>query len=87
MMRFLPRLYDWMMRSKILRMYGELRLLESEMANARGHHTGEMIARLDRLEEQANRATVPVTYASMLYSLRDHIDLVREGIKKDADRG
>ena len=87
MMRFLPRLYDWMMRSKILRMYGELRLLESEMANARGHHTGEMIARLDRLEEQANRATVPVTYASMLYSLRDHIGLVREGVKKDMGGG
>src|SRR5499433_1578499 len=36
MMRSLPRLYDWMMRSKILRMYGELRLLEDETSNARG---------------------------------------------------
>src|SRR5262245_66315370 len=36
MMRFLPALYDWAMRSKVLRMYGELRLLEDEMANARG---------------------------------------------------
>ena len=35
MMRFLPGLYDWAMRSKVLRMYGELRLLEDEMANAR----------------------------------------------------
>ena len=88
MMRFLPRLYDWLMRSKILRMYGELRLLEGEMANAGvgGHHTGEMIARLDRLEEEANHATVPVAYASMLYSLRDHIGLVREGLKKHADK-
>ena len=86
MMRFLPRLYDWLMRSKILRMYGEPRLLEGEMANAGvgGHRTGEMIARLDRLEEEANHATVPVAYASMLYSLRDHIALVREGLKKHA---
>ena len=86
MMRFLPRLYDWLMRSKILRMYGELRLLEGEMAKAGavGHHTSEMIARLDRLEEEANHATVPVAYASMLYSLRDHIELVREGLKKHA---
>jgi TRAP transporter TAXI family solute receptor len=88
MIRFLPRLYDWLMRSKILRMYGELRLLEGEMANAGagGGHTGEMIARLDRLEEEANHATVPVAYASMLYSLRDHIELVREGLKKHADK-
>jgi len=52
-----------------------------------GHRTAEMIARLDRLEDEADHATVLVRYASMLYSLRDHIDLVREGIKKDADKG
>jgi hypothetical protein len=84
MIRFLPRLYDWVMRSRILRMYGELRLLEDEMANARD--TPEMVARLDRLAEQANHLRVPVAYASMLYSLRDHIDLVREGLKKH-DKG
>jgi hypothetical protein len=27
---------------------------------------------------------VPVAYASMLYGLRDHIDLVREALKKHA---
>jgi len=88
MMRSLPRLYDWMMRSKILRMYGELRLLEDETSSARGTgcDTRDMIARLDRLEEEANHARVPVTYASMLYGLRDHIDLVREGLKKHADK-
>jgi len=85
MIRFLPRLYDWLMRSKILRMYGELRLLEGEMANAHGsRHTSEMIAQLDRLEEEANHTRVPVAYASMLYGLRDHIDLVREALKKHA---
>lgn len=88
MMRFLPRLYDWLMRSQILRMYGELRLLEGEMANAQGRepHTTEIIARLDRLEKQANHAKVPVAYASMLYSLRDHIDMVRAGLKRHTDK-
>src|SRR5262245_8386669 len=89
MMRFLPRLYDWAMRLKVLRMYGELRLLEDEMASARttGRDTREMVARLDRLEEQANRLRMPVAYASMLYMLRNHIDLVREGLKRHADKG
>jgi len=88
MMRFLPSLYDWMMRSKVLRMYGELRLLEDEVTIARnaGRDTREMIARLDRLEEQANHLRMPVAYASMLYMLRHHIDLVREGLKKPADK-
>src|SRR3981081_3774944 len=36
MIRFMPLLYDWVMSSKILRMYGELRLLEDEMTSARG---------------------------------------------------
>jgi hypothetical protein len=88
MMRFLPSLYDWMMRSKVLRMYGELRLLEDEVTIARnaGRDTREMIARLDRLEEQANHLRMPVAYASMLYMLRHHIDLVREGLKKPAEK-
>ena len=88
MMRSLPRLYDWMMRSKVLRMYGELRLLEDETESARrsGSDTRDMIARLDRLEQQANHLRVPVAYASMLYSLRDHIALVREGLNKHADK-
>jgi TRAP transporter TAXI family solute receptor len=84
MTQFLPRLYDWAMRSKVLRMYGELRFLEDEIADARRTKcdTSEMIARLDRLEEQANRVKLPVGYASMLYSLRDHIDLVREKMRR-----
>ena len=88
MMRFLPRLYDWAMRSKVLRMYGELRLLEDEMTNARdaGRETRELRTRLDRLEEQASHLRVPAAYASMLYVLRNHIDLVREGLRKHTDK-
>ena len=87
-MKSLPRLYDWVMRSKILRMYGELSLLEDEMTDARstGRDIREMIARLDRLQGQANHLRMPVAYASMLYGLREHIDLVREGLKKYADK-
>jgi hypothetical protein len=88
MMRFLPALYDWAMRSKVLRMYGELRLLEDEMANAggSGRDPREVITRLDRLEEQANHLRVPVAYASELYMLRNHIGLVREGVRKQAEK-
>jgi TRAP transporter TAXI family solute receptor len=87
MTRLLPRLYDWMMRSKILRMYGELRLLEDETSRAGGGcDTPELIARLDRLEQEANHLRVPVAYASMLYGLRDHIGLVRESLRKHAPK-
>ena len=85
-MKSLPHLYDWVMRSKILRMYGELSVLEDEMTDARstGRDIREMIARLDRLQGQANHLRMPVAYVSRLYDLRNHIDLAREGLKKHA---
>jgi hypothetical protein len=88
MIRFLPRLYDWMIRSKILRMYGELRLLEGELTSTRTtvRKSGEMVTQLDRLEEEANHLKIPVAYSSMVYELRNHIGLVREGLKKRAER-
>jgi TRAP-type uncharacterized transport system substrate-binding protein len=86
MMRFLPVLYDWTMRRKILRLYGELRFLEEELEALGGKNAaGKMVVRLEQLEQQANRLRVPVAYASMLYMLRHHIDLVRTGLKRHAD--
>src|SRR5262252_10252928 len=84
LMRFLPRLYDWLMRSRVARIYGELRFLEDEIMIARGsgRDTHEMIGRLDRLERQTNNLRIPPTYASMLYMLRHHIELVRENLKR-----
>jgi hypothetical protein len=72
------------MRSRVARIYGELRFLEDEIMIARGsgRDTHEMIGRLDRLEKQANNLRIPPTYASMLYMLRHHIELVRENLKR-----
>jgi TRAP transporter TAXI family solute receptor len=88
MMRFLPMLYDWFMRRKITRLYGELRFLEHDMeargATARSGDSkiDDMPARLDLLEKQANRLRVPAAYASMLYMLRNHIALVRQRLQE-----
>jgi hypothetical protein len=83
MVRFLPAVYDWTMRRKISRLYGELRFLEDKLA-ALGAEKGadKMAAELERLEQQANHLRLPRAYASMLYMLRYHIDLVRQGLKK-----
>ena len=72
------------MRSKIARIYGELRFLEDEIIKARrtGRDISAMVAQFDHLEEQANHLRIPVAYASMLYELRDHIDVVRERLQK-----
>jgi len=68
-----------MMRRKISRLYGELRFLEAELpARTGAQDRRTMAARLDHLEQQANRLRIPAAYASMLYMLRYHIDLVRQ---------
>jgi len=83
MMRFLPSVYDWTMRRKIARLYGELRFLEDELeALGAEKGAGKMAAQLDHLEQQANHLKMPVAYASMLYMLRHHIDLVRKRLEK-----
>ena len=88
LIRFLPSLYSWLVRSKIARIYGELRFLEDEIMEARrsGRDISAMVAQFDRLEEQANHLRIPVTYASRLYELRDHIDVVRERLQKQPTR-
>ena len=87
MMRFLPTLYDWTMRRKISRLYGELRFLEDKLQTLGGEDGAvKMTAQFERLEQQASRLRMPVTYASMLYILRNHINLVRAGLKKYSDK-
>ena len=67
-------------------MYGELRLLEDEMIGGAGRDTHDIVVRLNTLEDQANHIKMPVAYASMLYTLRDHIVLVGEALKKHANK-
>ena len=37
-----------------------------------------MLARLDEIEHAVNRMKVPASFADQFYSLRGHIDFVRE---------
>ena len=80
MIRFLPALYAWLMRSKIARLYGELRFLEDEIT-AGGKVDSTHLARLDQLEKQANDLRMPIVYESMMYLLRNQIAVVRDRLQ------
>jgi TRAP transporter TAXI family solute receptor len=90
--KFLPRVYDWAIRSKVLRMYGELRFLEHEMANAAGtgRNPHDIVKRLDRLHEQVHGLKMPIAYTrqteGMLSVLQDHIVSVRESANQHLDK-
>ena len=86
MFKFLPQMYDWFLRSKIMRLYDEMKLIEREMeAQDQGHDANAINAQLDQIDQRANRLRLPTVYASMLYTLRSHINLVRSRLAGSPD--
>jgi TRAP-type uncharacterized transport system substrate-binding protein len=78
MFKFLPQIYDWVMQSKIRRLYDEMRSIESEIElRGEGYDSVSIDARLEQLYQRANHLSLPTSYASILYTLRSHINLVR----------
>jgi TRAP-type uncharacterized transport system substrate-binding protein len=76
--RFIPMLYDWMMRSKIGRMYGEMRSIENAMEDQIHElDAPTMMARINELEQRAIHLRLPTAYDSSLYTMRLHIGLLR----------
>ncbi|HJS62543.1 MAG TPA: TAXI family TRAP transporter solute-binding subunit [Pseudolabrys sp.] len=78
-LRLLPQGYDWLMQSKIRRLYDEMKSIERELVSGR-EPPGALNAKLDRLYQSASELQLPVKYASMQYTLRMHLDLVRARI-------
>jgi len=76
--RFLPELYNDVMEKRVVRLYGELKLLEDEVAKrVPGASCPDLIARLDLLEARVGKLHVPEKYWQKAYTLRQHIELVR----------
>ncbi|MFZ0096167.1 MAG: hypothetical protein WAK97_19790, partial [Pseudolabrys sp.] len=78
MFKLLPQMYDWIMQSRIMRLYDEMRSIEGEMeSGGQGYDADTIDSKLEDLGNRANRLSLPTSYASSLYTLRSHIDLVR----------
>lgn len=76
--KFLPMMYDWIMRSRIERFYREMRSVENAMDDkSQQLDESAMTAKIDQLEQRAIRARLPDAYESSLYTMRIHIGLLR----------
>ena len=79
---FLPQFLRWHWRSRIYRWYGELALLERDVATRSGALPAEKwLSDLDRIERSVARINTPAGFASEAYTLRQHIDFVRDAVK------
>ena len=78
LLKFAPTIYSWRVRSKIFRCYGDLKFLENELRGRYDPALAEEYAdRLDRIEQDASTLKIPLAFSDLLYTLREHINLVR----------
>jgi TRAP-type uncharacterized transport system substrate-binding protein len=72
--RIVPPLYEFRIRSRVFRWYGQLRAVEQAQGR---RSTDELLAELDDIDRHVSQVTVPLSYADELYALRSHIQAVR----------
>jgi TRAP transporter TAXI family solute receptor len=82
---YFPVFLRWRVRSRVYRWYGELALLERDVATRKGSLPIERwIADLDRIEHAVEGIRTPASFASEAYTLREHIGLVRRAVMAKA---
>jgi TRAP transporter TAXI family solute receptor len=81
--RALPALFQWRVRSRIVRWYAKLKEIELQLEeNPSRQQLEEMLRRLDEAEREVNSMPMPMAYAENLYYFREHIDVVRRRISR-----
>ena len=81
--RVVPPLYEFRIRSRVFRWYGQLREIENRMQAEPGSQA-QLAQDLDTLEEKVGVINVPLSYADELYALRNNINLVRLKLARPA---
>ena len=82
MFKIMPPFYRWGMRRRIFRWYSELRQVDPEYTTLHERDISKYRKELDRIEDEVARVDVPLSYADELYSLRLHIEMVRNKLDR-----
>lgn len=83
-LKLIPAVFRWRIRLHILRWYRALLAIEAEIYNgppADPEYTAELLERLDSIENSINQMKKPAMFGDQFYSLRYHINFVRERLK------
>jgi TRAP transporter TAXI family solute receptor len=77
--RILPPTYRWRVRKRVYRWYEQLEALEARaLASKLDAEVADCLRELDEIEAEVQAVEVPLSYASELYLLRQHIELLRQ---------
>jgi TRAP-type uncharacterized transport system substrate-binding protein len=82
--RILPPLVSLRLRSRVYRWYGHLRAVEQELERPAPDLLA-LQAETERIDTQAERVGLPLSYTHELYALRSHIQLVQRRIQDRID--
>ena len=83
-LRIIPGVYRWRVRSRIYRWYRLLLVLEQQLVAASGSEKREaLLSRLDQIDEEVNKMKVPASFGDQFYVLRQHIGFVRSRLTED----
>ncbi len=79
--KFGPPLYQWQIRRRIYKWYDNVRAIENTARAATSdEERGECVADLDKVQSEAGRIKVPLSYTDQLFALRLHVQFVRNMI-------
>ena len=85
LLRIAPKIFWWVERRRVFKVYSELRLLEDELSSAGSIKADKKyIEQLDRIEDRISHYWLPPSLRPLLYDLRLHISMVREEAQKSA---
>jgi len=77
--RFLPMLYTYMIRRRLLTWYDRLKKIEFTLDhNPTPEQLAEVSDELGRIDRAVSRLRLPLHFSDQLYDLRGHIDLVEQ---------
>ncbi len=83
--KLVPAIYQWRIRTRIYKRYGELMALERDMlAQPTAEQTAQLHRRLDVIEQHVNGIKMPLPFADQFYVLREHINFVRRRLAASA---
>jgi len=76
LMKIMPPLYNWRMRSKIYRWYQILERIDLD-SSKKDPNIVKLKQQLADIDDEVIHVRVPLSFASQLYDLRQHIELVK----------
>jgi TRAP transporter TAXI family solute receptor len=82
LLRIAPPTYRWQVRRKIYRWYKHLRQIEEDAARVDSDAArAALVRRLEEIQRDVGRLSVPLSYADQHYHLRLHIEFLRRRIE------